>query len=219
MKDILEFDSLELSFDGRKILSSIYMCCNQGEVVGLLGRNGSGKSSLMKVVFGTLNAVHKSIRVNGTPMLGDYNRNRIIAYLPQESLIPSYVSLRDAFNLFKVNFDEILVDFPQAKEYINFRPPELSGGSLRLIEALLILYSPSPFCILDEPFTGLMPIHIEILKNIISKFKKRKGIILSDHMYLHVTELSDRYYLLTNGKTYEVKEKERLVELGYLHSM
>jgi ABC-type multidrug transport system ATPase subunit len=219
MKKILEFDSLDLSFDGRKILSSIYMCCNQGEIVGLLGRNGSGKSSLMKIVFGTLDADHKSVRVNGTYMPGDYNRKRIIAYLPQESLIPSYVSLRDAFRLFNVSLDEILVDFPTANEYVNLKPRALSGGSLRLIEALLILYSPSPFCILDEPFTGLMPVHIESLKSIIEKCKKRKGIIISDHMYRYVTELSDRLYLLSNGKTYEVKEKERLVELGYLHSM
>lgn len=219
MNNVLEFDSLDLSFDGRKILSSIYMRCQQGEIVGLLGRNGSGKSSLMKIVFGTLNAEHKSIRVNGTSMLGDYNRKRIIAYLPQDNLIPSYLSLRSAFNLFKVDVNEIIRDFPEAKDYIDLKSTELSGGSLRLSEALLILYSPSPFCILDEPFTGLMPVHIEELKIIIGKRKTKKGIIISDHMHSHVTELSDRLYLLSNGKTYEVKEKEQLVELGYLHSL
>lgn len=218
MKDVLEFDSLDLSFNGRKILSSIYMRCQQGEVVGLLGRNGSGKSSLMKVVFGILDAEHKFIRVNDIPMLGDFNRKRIIAYLPQEGLVPAYVSLRSAFNLFKVDIEEVIFDFPQAKEYINFRTSELSGGWLRLIEAFLILYSPSPFCILDEPFTGLMPVHIEELKNIIEKRKTKKGIIISDHMHRHVTDLSDRLYLLSNGKTYEVKAKEQLVDLGYLHS-
>lgn len=219
MNNILEFDSLDLSFDGRKILSSIYMRSQQGEVVGLLGRNGSGKSSLMKVVFGVLDAEHKSIRVNDTPMLGDYNRKRIIAYLPQDNLIPSYLSLRTAFNLFKVDIDEVLFDFPQAKEYINLRSYELSGGWIRLIEALLILYSPSPFCMLDEPFTGLMPVHIEELKLIIGKRKAKKGIIISDHMHRYVTDISDRLYLLSNGKTHEVKEKEQLVELGYLHSL
>src|SRR6187549_2968739 len=112
MKNILEFDSLDLSFDGRKILSGIYMLCQQGEVVGLLGRNGSGKSSLMKVIFGTLGAEHKSVRVNGVPLQGDYNWKRIIAYLPQDKLIPSYVSLRTAFNLFKVDVDKVISVFP-----------------------------------------------------------------------------------------------------------
>ena len=219
MKNILEFDSLTLSFDGLKILSSIYMQCQQGEVVGLLGRNGSGKSSLMKVVFGTLDAEYKSVRVNGVSIHGNYDQKRIIAFLPQEKLIPSYVSLRSAFRLFEIDIDEIISVAPAIKEFFNFKSQELSGGSLRLIEALLILYSPAPFCILDEPFTGLMPVHIETLKNIISKSKDRKGIIISDHMHRHVTELSDRLYLLTNGKTYEVKERECLVELGYLNSL
>jgi ABC-type multidrug transport system ATPase subunit len=219
MKNILEFDSLDLSFDGRKILSSIYMQCQQGEVVGLLGRNGSGKSSLMKVVFGILEADHKSVRVNGVSMHGDYNQKRIIAYLPQDKLIPSYVSLHTAFRLFKVDIDEIISVVPDVKDFFNFKSYELSGGSLRLIEALMILYSPAPFCILDEPFTGLMPVHIETLRNIITQCKVSKGIIISDHMHRHVTELSDRLYLLSNGKTYEVKDKERLVELGYLHSL
>jgi len=88
-----------------------------------------------------------------------------------------------------------------------------------LIETLLILFSPAPFCILDEPFTGLMPVQIEKLKNIIGRARVKKGIIISDHMHRHVTELSDRLYLLANGKTYEVNERERLVELGYLSSL
>jgi lipopolysaccharide export system ATP-binding protein len=74
MKNILEFDSLDLRFDGRRILSGTYIKCQQGEVVGLLGRNGSGKSSLMKVVFGTLGVEHKSVRVNDIALEGDYNR-------------------------------------------------------------------------------------------------------------------------------------------------
>ena len=219
MKNILEFDSLDLSFDGHKILSDIYMRCQQGEVVGLLGRNGSGKSSLMKVVFGTLGAEHKSVRVNGVSLQGEYIRKRIIAYLPQDKFIPSYVSLRSAFSLFKVDIDKIISVIPQVKDIINLKSNEVSGGSLRLIEALLILYSPSPFCFLDEPFTGLMPKHIETLKDIITKSKERKGIIISDHMHRHVTELSDTLYLLANGKTFEIKDRERLVELGYLHSL
>ncbi len=219
MKNILEFDSLDLSFDGRKILSGIYMLCQQGEVVGLLGRNGSGKTSLMKVVFGALGAEHKSVRINGAPLQGDYIQKRIIAYLPQDKLIPSYVPLRTAFSLFKVDIDKIISDIPQVKDFINLKSHELSGGSLRLIEALLILYSPSSFCILDEPFTGLMPIHIETLKSIITKSKYKKGIIISDHMHRNVTELSDRLYLLDNGKTHEIKERKRLIELGYLPSL
>ena len=219
MRNILEFDSVDLSFDGRRILSSVYMQCQQGEVVGLLGRNGSGKSCLMKVIFGILDAEHKSVRVNGISLHGNYGRKRLIAFLPQDKLIPSYVSLRTAFRLFKIDIDEVISVAPEVEDFFNFKSYELSGGSLRLIETLLILFSPAPFCILDEPFTGLMPVQIEKLKNIIGRARVKKGIIISDHMHRHVTELSDRLYLLANGKTYEVNERERLVELGYLSSL
>lgn len=172
---ILEFDSLDLAFDNRKILSSVYMRCAQGDVVGLLGRNGSGKSSLMKVVFGILSADHKSVRIDSVALQGDYNRKRIIAYLPQDKFIPSYVSLQAAFQLLKVDMDEIISIIPEIRDWKQFKPNQLSGGWLRLIEALLILYSPSPFCMLDEPFTGLMPIHIETLKGIITEVKGEKA--------------------------------------------
>jgi ABC-type multidrug transport system ATPase subunit len=219
MKNVLEFDSLELTFGDRKILSSIYMKCEQGEIVGLLGRNGSGKSSLMKVVFGALQAEHMSLRMNGEPLVGNYNRKRVIAYLPQDDLIPSYISLRLAFKLFKIDIAKIIKIFPQISDFIDLNPSEVSGGFRRLIETLLILHSPSPFCILDEPFTGLMPVHIETLKTIILESKINKGIIVSDHMHRHVTELSDRLYLLANGTTRTIKQKEQLVDLGYLSSV
>jgi ABC-type multidrug transport system ATPase subunit len=219
MKNVLEFDSLELSFGDRRILSGIYMKCEQGEIVGLLGRNGSGKSSLMKVVFGSLDAEYKSLRLNGETLYGNYNRRRVIAYLPQNDLIPSYIPVGFAFSLFNVDIGKINTIFPQIKDFINLKPSELSGGFLRLVETLLILHSPSPFCILDEPFTGLMPIHIEILKKLILDSKLEKGIIISDHMHKHVTELSDRLYLLANGRTHNVKQKEQLVDLGYLSSI
>lgn len=219
MNDILEFDSVELSFDGRKILSGVYMKCQQGEVVGILGRNGSGKSSLMKVVFGVLEAEHKSVRINGISLQGDYLRKRQIAYLPQDPLIPSYVTLGTAFKLYGVETKDIIAAFPDVKKYLSFRPYELSGGWTRLIESMMVLQSSAPFCFLDEPFTGLMPIHIETLKNIIARIKSSKGVIISDHMHRHVTELSDRIYVITDGRTIEVKEREQLVELGYLHSI
>src|SRR5690606_8986873 len=179
MRNILEFDSVDLSFDGRRILSSVYMQCQQGEVVGLLGRNGSGKSCLMKVIFGILDAEHKSVRVNGISLHGNYGRKRLIAFLPQDKLIPSYVSLRTAFRLFKIDIEEVISVAPEVEDFFNFKSYELSGGSLRLIETLLILFSPAPFCILDEPFTGLMPVQIEKLKNIIGRARVKKGIIIS----------------------------------------
>ena len=102
MKDILEFDGIELSYGTRSILSGIYMKCSVGEVVGILGRNGSGKSSLFKVVFGSQAATHRSVRINEEPLPDDFIRRRIIGYLPQSNLIPPHVPIAKALDLFEV---------------------------------------------------------------------------------------------------------------------
>jgi ABC-type multidrug transport system ATPase subunit len=216
MKHILEFDSLELSYNTRSILSGIYMKCEVGEVVGVLGRNGSGKSSMMKIVFGSLKGSHRSIRINGESLPPNHLRKKLISYLPQDNLLPSFISMRKAFRLFDIDEEEIVTDFPAVKEFLQFTSKQLSGGYQRIIEALLILKSKAIFCILDEPFSGLMPVHIDRLKEIIAKEKHRKGIIITDHMYRHVVSITDRLYVLSNGKTYAVKGEEDLIVRGYV---
>ena len=69
---------------------------------------------------------------------------------------------------------------------------------------------------IDEPFSGLMPLHIESIKDLIVQAKSTKGIILSDHLYRHTMEMADDIYLLANAKTYLIKDREELVFRGYL---
>jgi len=217
--NILEFDSLELVFGLRKILSSVYMKCETGRIVGLLGRNGSGKSCLMKIVFGTMPCGHKSIRVNRSPLLGNYLKEKVISYLPQEDFIPGFLKLRQAASLFAVEMGKINHACPELADLGERRPAEVSGGQLRLFEILLILFSTHPFCILDEPFSGLTPIHVERLIEVLREEKNKKGIIITDHLHRHVRSLADDVYLLTNGKTHAIKNEDQLVRLGYLGSI
>lgn len=219
MAATLEFDSIELAYGDRSILSGIYMKCDVGEVIGILGRNGSGKSSLLRVVFGNLRSLHKSIRINGESLQGDYMKNRLIAYLPQGHLIPPSVSVGSALKLFGIPEQEIVPHFPEIKDFLSFKPGQLSVGYLRIIETLLILKSNAKFCLLDEPFSGLMPLHIEKMKDLIGIEKKNKGIIITDHVYREVLSISDRLYILSNGKTYVVKAAEELITHGYVNML
>jgi lipopolysaccharide export system ATP-binding protein len=88
----LKIDSVQLAFKSRKILQDIYLECKQGEVIGLLGRNGSGKSSLLQIVFGTLNATYKHVSINGDVIQSGYLNNRI-AYLPQHNYLPRGIKI------------------------------------------------------------------------------------------------------------------------------
>jgi len=215
----LEFDSLYLEFGMNRILSGIHMKCATGQILGLLGRNGSGKSCLMQIVFGTMPAASKSIRFNGSPLMGDYLEKRIIAYLPQSDLLPPFVTFTQALKLYGVDEQKIVTDFPEIADCLKRKSSKVSGGQRRLFEILIVLKSRHPFCVLDEPFSGLMPLHIERLKELIKEEKQRKGIIITDHKHRHIREIADKLYMLTNGATYQVNTEEQLLEYGYLNEL
>lgn len=209
----LEFDSLYLEFGVKRILSSIYMKCKTGQIVGLLGRNGSGKSCLMQIIFGTMPAESKSVRFNGTRLMEDQLAKKIIAYLPQSDLLPPFITFKQALKLYNIDEQKILAHFPELAYCLKQKSSEVSGGQRRLFEVLIVCCANHPFCILDEPFSGLMPIHIEKLKEVFTLEKHRKGIIITDHMHRHVREIADEIYLLTNGTTYLVKTEEQWLNL------
>lgn len=215
----LEFDSISLAFGGQRVLTSIHMACSTGEIVGLLGRNGSGKSSMMQVVFGSLLSESKSVRVDGQYLTGDYMSRKIIGYLPQHGLFPDFITFKAGFGLFGVHTERVKEFFPELIRHLDKKPAQVSGGERRLFEALLILFSTHPFCFLDEPFSGLMPVHAEQLAEVINLQKQEKGIIISDHLHRQVRTIADTLYVLTNGKTYRIKSEEQLLKLGYLPSL
>ena len=215
---VLEFDSLYLEFGMNRVLSGIYVKCETGKITALLGRNGSGKSCLMKIVFGTMNAEHKSVRINGTPLIGNYLNKHLISYLPQGHFIPDFISIKKAFELFKIDPSPIQDSFPEFSSLIDCKASELSGGQLRLLEVFLVLFSKHPFCILDEPFSGMAPIQIEKLKELFIRAKINKGILITDHLHEQVRSIADDVYVLGNGRTRLVKDEQQLIEFGYLSS-
>jgi ABC-type multidrug transport system ATPase subunit len=215
----LEFDSLYLEFGMHRVLSSIHMKCSTGSIVGLLGRNGSGKSCLIRIVMGTMKSESKSVRFNSQPLIGNYLKNRIIGYLPQTDLLPGFMTFSKALKLYEVEEGKILDQFPKAIDFFHRRSSEVSRGQKRFFEALLVVYSPHPFCILDEPFSGLMPLQAEQLMRILREEKSRKGFIVTDHLHRSIRALSDELYVLSSGKTYKIKTEEQLLQLGYLNEL
>ncbi len=215
----LEFDSIELYIGERHLLRSIYMVCETGAITALLGRNGCGKTTLLKIVFGAIPLSQKSIRINGRWIGPRYLSSRVIAYLPQADLIPSYLTMRKAFSLSNIDINRVTEFFPGAEDLLDLRPAELSGGYLRIFEILLILHSRALFCLLDEPFTGLTPKYVEKVKELLTTFKSVKGILITDHLHKHVTDIADRLYLLANGRTYHVTDHQQLISLGYVNHL
>lgn len=215
----LEFDSISLSYGLHTILSSVHMKCITGNIVGLLGRNGSGKSSLLQSVFGTLSTENKSIRLNQERLVNNYLSKKLIGYLPQCDLIPSFLTFSEALKLYNIDFSKLESSFPELGKILNKKSAEVSGGQRRLFEVLLILYSNHRFSLFDEPFTGVMPIHIEKLIRIFTEEKSKKGIILTDHSHRYIRAICDQLYVIANGQTYRIADDSQLIKYGYLNEL
>jgi ABC-type multidrug transport system ATPase subunit len=213
---MLEFDGIQFGYGEKQLLTGIYMKCESGKITGLLGHNGSGKSTLLKLVFGSLKTEVISVRINRVPVLPPAFTSKQIMYLPQDGLVPADLTLKRIAKLYQIAEDKFFTSFPELEEDFSKFSNELSGGQLKLFEVLLILNAHAPFCLLDEPFTGLTPVLVERLRDYIHQIRHAKGILISDHLYRHVIGLSDSLYILANGKTYLVKDKEDLIHRGYL---
>jgi len=199
MTSKLEVNSVYLEFGGRRILSDIYMLFETGKVTGILGRNGVGKSCLLKIIFGSLNAQYSNLRYNGETLFSAYRYDDKIKYLPQFNIFPCFMKISKAISLFDTDPGTLIADFPEFEPVFNLNFGQLSFGQKRLLETYLFLKAGSTFILLDEPFSYLMPIHVEKIKEIMKEEKKKKGIVITDHLYGDLMDVADSVYLIYNS--------------------
>ena len=214
---LLEIDSIQKSFDNKNILSDVYLKCETKEVIGLLGRNGSGKSTLLKIIFGIESADFKFVRIDGLVKTATKDLFAEISYLPQDNYIPNAFSVKKAIQLsvLKERISEFYAD-EIIDSMLDKMIPHLSGGELRYLEIKIILFNSSKFVLLDEPYNGLSPLMIEKVNELIVENSKTKGIIISDHNYENVINVSTKLVLLKEGKAHHLLCKEELIDKGYL---
>lgn len=210
----LEADGIQLHFGNRTILSNIYLKCETGKITGLLGRNGQGKSCLMRIIYGTLKS-EKSIRIDNVSYPEAFKRSDLLLYLPQFNFIPKSLSLKRVFQDFNLDFGNFTERFPEYSPNYKFSIGSLSGGGQRLIELYVLVKSTSKFVMLDEPFTHISPLQVEKVKNLLLEEKSNKGILITDHIYRQVLDICDNLYVLANGQTHLTNNLTNIETLGY----
>ena len=213
---IFEIDNVELYFDDQAILKAAYVKAETGKVTGLLGRNGSGKSNLLKILFGSLKPKYKLLRIDKKPILKRFYKTGRVAMLPQFPLLPSTISVGKAFKLYNIDFGNFSGVFPEMNSVKHQKVRELSGGQQRIIEIYLVLKRNADIILLDEPFAQLSPLMIEKFSEIIQKEKQQKAIIIIDHRYEVILDVSDDIHLFQHKQTRLVHSAKELVQLGYL---
>jgi ABC-type multidrug transport system ATPase subunit len=213
----LKVDSVRISYNNKPVLRGAHFSGKVGEVVGLLGRNGSGKSTLLKVITRSINAEDSYVGIDGKGITTLTQASKQIAYLPQDNFLPQHEKLGTLMQLCLSQKQQTeMLKSEEIQKLVNQKCNTFSGGEARFVEILFVLYSKATFVLLDEPFNGLAPIYRDKIKSTIKEVSATKGIIITDHDYRNVLDISTKKMLLVEGRTIEIFKKRDLARYGYL---
>lgn len=209
-------DSVHLEFDKLQVLQSAFITAQTGRVTGVLGRNGCGKSCLFKCIMGGIKPQNIFVRFNDEPETDYAHIGKRVKSLPQNVFMPTNMTLGEAFDLYEVDYNGLVAFDNKFHTYERMTSGQLSGGEVRIAEMYMVLNSEAEFCILDEPFSNVAPKYVEMMQQLIQQHKATKGIIISDHMYEQVMDITDDLFLLRDGYTFPIKCREDLIHHGYI---
>ena len=210
----LQITNLRKSYRKKVVVRDFSMELNRGEVVALLGPNGSGKTTTFYSVAGLVTPEGGTVVVDGHDVttLPMYRRAQLgIGYLAQEMSIFRGLNVEDNIGAIldisvpsrqkrRERLEELLSDF--SIEHLRRAPAlALSGGERRRVEIARCLATDPKYLLLDEPFAGVDPISVGDIRNLVSDLKKRGiGVLITDHNVRETLEIVDRAYILHDGK-------------------
>jgi len=212
-KPVFTTKNISKSFGKRVILRKIDIHLNKGEMLGLLGSNGAGKSTFMKIVLGLLRADFGDIFLDNTKLttLAIHERSKLgIAYLPQQTSIfrglTVYENLLAIAQIVKKKESEqkeivekLMAEF-SITHLRNVKATALSGGERRRTEIARCLINNPKVLLLDEPFAGVDLLSIQDVKGLLLKLQARGcAILVTDHNASQLLSVVDRAYVIANG--------------------
>jgi lipopolysaccharide export system ATP-binding protein len=221
---VLRADNLIKKYKSRIVVNNVSVHVEQGEIVGLLGPNGAGKTTTFYMTVGLIKPNEGQIflddkNITDLPM---FQRAKLgLGYLAQEASVFRKLSVEE--NLMaplemrkmtkaqrKEKVETLLEEFSLTHVRKNLGMV-LSGGERRRTEIARALAVDPSFVLLDEPFAGVDPIAVEEIQGIVARLKKRNiGILISDHNVDETLSITDRAYLMVEGKLFKVGTAEEL---------
>ena len=210
----LHVTSLRKSYRRRLVIRDVSLTLGRGEVVALLGPNGSGKTTCFYAIAGLVTPEGGRVEIDGREVttLPMYRRARLgIGYLPQEVSIFRGLSVEDNIRAVleitepdahrrRERLEELLSEFSIA--HLRRAPAlSLSGGERRRVEIARCLAADPRYLLLDEPFAGVDPIAVGEIRALVADLKKRGiGVLITDHNVRETLEIVDRAYILHDGR-------------------
>jgi lipopolysaccharide export system ATP-binding protein len=210
----LSANNVQKTYGGRRVVDDVSVSVRQGEVVGLLGANGAGKTTTFYMMVGLEQTEKGNIELNGRDVtrLPMYLRARLgLGYLPQEPSVfrklTADQNILAVLETMKMSRDDRFTRLEQLLEEFGLtnvrkiRGDALSGGERRRVEIARCLATEPRFILLDEPFAGIDPLAIDDIREIILYLKQQGiGILMTDHNVRETLDITDRAYILSEGK-------------------
>ena len=204
---ILELRNIEKSFGDKKVLTGVSFKAEGGKAFGLLGRNGAGKTTSIRILMDVFPANSGEVLIDGQPI--DYNKIGI-GYLPEErGLYPKkiiidqltyFAELKGMSRKEAVKSIDYWLDRLGMTEYRNKKLETLSKGNQQKIQLITALAHDPDIVILDEPFSGLDPVNAMLLKDVVKEqISKGKIVLFSSHQMSYIEEFCDSIAILNNG--------------------
>ena len=226
MTNVLKAIDISKSYNHRKVVDTLSLDLNQGEVVGIFGPNGAGKTTAFYIIAGLITPDDGNITLNDVDISADpmhIRAHKGIGYLPQEASIFQKLSVEQNIRValevsyksreaIQTKLDEVLgeLQLNEIKDQIGI---SLSGGERRRVEIARLLAIEPTFLLLDEPFAGVDPISVTDLQKLIIGFKKHNlGMLISDHNVQATLKICDRAYIVHHGKIIAQGTPQKILE-------
>ena len=208
---MMQVQNYNVSYGQSQVLHGLEFEVNPGEIVALVGRNGMGKTTLMKSLMGIVPATQGKMLLNNEDMTGFLSHERVsrgVAYVPQGRMIFPTMTVEEnietglAASSKKTISDEIYDLFPVLKEMRTRRGGNLSGGQQQQLAIARALVSEPKILLLDEPTEGIQPSIIKELAQVLKRIRDDRGlsILVSEQVLSFVMDASDRIMVIENGR-------------------
>jgi len=207
---MLKLENVTKYYDTFKAVDNLSFTVDEGEIFGLLGVNGAGKTTTFRMIIGLLESSEGKITLNGKKI--DYNITDSIGFLTEERSLLTKLTVKEQVIFYGVlkgldektilkRLDYWLERF-HIKEYKEKKIKELSKGNQQKIQFITAIINEPKLLILDEPFSGLDPINVELFMDVIRELKQKKtSIIFSSHRMEHVELFCEKLVILVHGKS------------------
>ncbi|MBS4763322.1 MAG: metal ABC transporter ATP-binding protein [Brachyspira sp.] len=220
MNKVIEFDKVYFGYNSEHILKNISFFVNEGDFVSIIGSNGAGKSTILKLMIGEINQSKGNIKIYKED-IKKFNDWHYIGYLEQNAY---YKILNFPATVYEVIMSNLFFDIETLKlfdmeKYSNRMISKLSGGQIQRVFLARTLVANPKILILDEPTNGVDSETIDIIYNILRDLNQNKNIsiIMVTHDIERVSKISNRIFCFEEGNLMELNKEELEIELSHKH--